>query len=157
MVRAETKLTRPQTKIRMEPRFPWATGFHQHPGRQVTTSSRFPHRPGGDFSSNSRHSRAGAAVTKLRNVSFQESEDWWGLLAAVSKECGFSLTRIEESERYRVEISSESANLGLCLRSGCCDEGKSLVQTLVQGGTNPVLGKINLQMFISTNNLPSLQ
>ena len=77
-MRAETKLTRPKTKTRMEP------------GRKVSTGSRVSHRPGGDCS------RAGAAVTKLRDVSFHESEDWWGLLAAVSRECGFSLTRIEE-------------------------------------------------------------
>ena len=87
MTRAETKLTRPKTNTRMEPRFCRRTGFQQEPD---STGSRVSHRPGGDCS------RAGAAVTKLRDVSFHESEDWWGLLAAVSRECGFSLTRIEE-------------------------------------------------------------
>ena len=53
----------------------------------VTTRSRIGGERGG----------AGAAVRKLRKLNFQESsEDWWGLLAGVSRECGFSLTRIEE-------------------------------------------------------------
>ena len=93
MMWAETKLTR--SKTWMEPRTARSPGFH-HGG---TTSSRVSHRPGGDFTA--ARSRAGAAVAKLRNVDFQESEDWWGLLGAVSRECGFSLTRIEERcERY---------------------------------------------------------
>ena len=38
----------------------------------------------------------GGAVAKLRNLSFREKEDWWGLLGALSRECGFTLTRVEE-------------------------------------------------------------
>ena len=39
----------------------------------------------------------GAAVGQLRVGSFGESgEDWWGLLTAVSREVGFTLTRTEE-------------------------------------------------------------
>ena len=87
---AKTKQTRPKTRIRMEPRLSRIPGFHHG----NTTSSRVSNTPGGDFST--ARSRAGAVVAKLRDLDFQESEDWWGLLSAVSRECGFSLTRIEE-------------------------------------------------------------
>ena len=90
------ELTR--AKTRMEPRLPSrTTGF------QAATTWR---RLGGDFSTNrsTNWPRAGAsgagggggAVAKLRNLSFREKEDWWGLLGALSRECGFTLTRVEE-------------------------------------------------------------
>ena len=85
-MRTETKLTRPRTQKRVEHQCGRTTGFHDGLGREVATSSKVCQRPG----------RADVAVTKLRNVSFHDSEDWWGLLGAISRERGFSLTRIEE-------------------------------------------------------------
>ena len=73
--------------------------------------------------------RLSSAVSKLRNVSFHSSQDWWGLLAAVSREAGFSVTKIEER---------------------CEEGGRPLVQTLVQCTTEPVLGNYRITI-ISTN------
>ena len=102
------ELTRAKTKVRMEPRLPSrTTGF------QAATTWR---RLGGDFSTNRSTTRpragasgggggasgaggaggGGGALAKLRNLSFREKEDWWGLLGALSRECGFTLTRVEE-------------------------------------------------------------
>ena len=63
--------------------------------------------------------RPRSALTKLGNMNFHSSQDWWGLLAAVSREVGFSVTKIEER---------------------CEEGGRSLLQTLVQCTTEPVLG-----------------
>ena len=73
----------PQTEVddtrrRLEPRLPYR-------------SNRINARPEGGTEG------AGTALSKLREVDFQQNnQDWWGLLAAVSRESGFSLTRIEE-------------------------------------------------------------
>ena len=70
--------TEADTRERLEPRLP-------------ARSNRFHARPGG------RTEGAGTALSKLREVNFQQNnQDWWGLLAAVSRQSGFSLTRIEE-------------------------------------------------------------
>ena len=70
--------TEADTRERLEPRLP-------------ARSNRFQVRPGGGTEG------AGTALSKLREVNFQQNnQDWWGLLAAVSRESGFSLTRIEE-------------------------------------------------------------
>ena len=70
--------TKADTRERLEPRLP-------------ARSNRFHARPGGGTEG------AGTALSKLREVNFQQNnQDWWGLLAAVSRESGFSLTRIEE-------------------------------------------------------------
>ena len=63
----------------------------------------------------------GGAVSKLRSVDFQESQDWWGLLGAVSRESGFIVSKIEERS-----------------------ESPPLLQTLVQCTTEPVLGNPQL-------------
>ena len=60
-------------------------------------------------------------MSKLRSVDFQESQDWWGLLGAVSRESGFIVSKIEERS-----------------------ESPPLLQTLVQCTTEPVLGNHQL-------------
>ena len=66
-------------------------------------------------------SRPRSAVRRLREVDFHSSQNWWGLLVALSREAGFSVTKIEER----------------CERE---EGGRTLVQTLVQCTTEPVLG-----------------
>ena len=73
--------------------------------------------------------RLRSALSKLKNLDFHSSQDWWGLLAAVSREAGFSVTKIEER----------------CESQDCREErGRSLLQTLVQCTTEPVLGNYDM-------------
>ena len=70
--------TKADTRRRLKPRLP-------------PRSNRINARPEGGTEG------AGTALSKLREMNFQQNnQDWWGLLAAVSRESGFSLTRIEE-------------------------------------------------------------
>ena len=78
--------------------------------------------------------RPKSAVSRLRNLNFHENLDWWGLLAAVSRESGFSVTKIEERSE-----SCASREEG----------GMPLVQTLVQCTTEPVLGNYIITLPIS--------
>ena len=66
-------------------------------------------------------SRPTSAVRRLREVDFHSSQNWWSLLVALSTEAGFSVTKLEER----------------CERE---EGGRTLVQTLVQCTTEPVLG-----------------
>ena len=99
--KTETKLAPAQTdsRIRAEPSLPTrSAGFHVGPSTKKAWD-RGGFRGGfrGGSRSGTGGGRGGAAVGKLRAGSFGESgEDWWGLLTAVSREVGFTLTRIEE-------------------------------------------------------------
>lgn len=128
------KLTKPQTSItshsqsELDPNFnhqSLSTGLQGEVRKfqSDTPSVEEVSKAKSDIASNSRLGHGGIDLGTRRRLNFQEENNWWAVLGELSEKAGFNVTRVEER----------------CERVGCCETNQSVVQTLVQCSTDPVL------------------